>query len=325
MVRMAPAESVSAAPASRPAGSSPATALSVLVVIPALNEATSIGDVVAAARRCAAPLDEMGLGLSVCVIDDGSTDRTGAAARKAGADHVVRHARNMGVGAAVRTGLIYARTRGFGMVVKLDGDGQHDPADIPALIRPILDGCADVVYGNRFPRIDYRMPHYRRAGNAAFRGLMRWLTGWDIEDSQPGMFAVNASYLAVSFIPGDYNYTQQVLLDSYLKGMRFEQAPIAFRPRKSGKSFISLQYPFRVLSQLLVLMVLIRPLKIFLPLAGFFLGAGTLIGAVELGMWATGNAERPVEHVNLVLGLAMFGLNTGFFGLLAEAVARRSS
>ena len=303
----------------------PTPASSVMVLIPALNEAASIGEVVAAARRCAAPLDEMGLGLSVCVIDDGSTDGTGAAARKAGADHVLRHARNMGVGAAVRSGLVYARTQGFGMAVKLDGDGQHDPGDIPALIRPILDGRADVVYGNRFPRIDYRMPLYRRAGNAAFRRLMRWLTGWDIEDSQPGMFAVNAEYLAVSFIPGNYNYTQQVLLDSYLKGMRFEQAPVAFHRRKSGASFISLQYPFRVLTQILVLMVLVRPLKVFLPLAAFFLGSGALIGTIELGMWATGNAERPVEHVNLVFGLAMFGLNTGFFGLLAEAIARRSA
>ncbi len=296
-----------------------------MVLIPALNEAASIGEVVAAARRRAAALAEMGLGLAVCVIDDGSTDGTGAAARAAGADHVLKHGRNMGVGAAVRTGLIYARTHGFGMAVKLDGDGQHDPADIPVLIRPILDDRADVVYGNRFPRIDYRMPLYRRAGNATFRSLMRWLTGWDIEDSQPGMFAVNRSYLAVSFIPGDYNYTQQVLLDSYLKGMRFEQAPISFHRRQSGESFISLQYPFRVLSQLLVVMVLIRPLKIFLPLAGFSLGVAALTGAVELGMWATGNAERPIEHVNFVTGLALFGLNTGFFGLLAEAIARRSS
>ena len=324
MERMSTAETVATAPRS-PVEDRAVAASSVMVLIPALNEAASIGDVVTAARRCAAPLAEMGIGLEVCVVDDGSTDGTGAAAREAGADHVLKHARNMGVGAAVRTGLIHARSRGFGMAVKLDGDGQHDPADIPALIRPILDGRADVVYGNRFPQIDYRMPLYRRAGNAAFRSLMRWLTGWDIEDSQPGMFAVNASYLAVSFIPGDYNYTQQVLLDSYLKGMRFEQAPIAFRRRRSGESFISLQYPFRVLSQILVLIVLIRPLKIFLPLAGFFLGAGALIGAVELGMWATGNAERPVEHVNLVLGLGMFGLNTGFFGLLAEAIARRSS
>ena len=324
MKRMSVTESVAPAPVSAPA-EDPAPASSVMVLIPALNEAASIGEVVAAARRRAAALAEMGLGLAVCVIDDGSTDGTGAAARAAGADHVLKHGRNMGVGAAVRTGLIHARTHGFGMAVKLDGDGQHDPADIPALIRPILDDRADVVYGNRFRRIDYRMPLYRRAGNATFRSLMRWLTGWDIEDSQPGMFAVNRSYLAVSFIPGDYNYTQQVLLDSYLKGMRFEQAPISFHRRQSGESFISLQYPFRVLSQLLVVMVLIRPLKIFLPLAGFSLGVAALTGAVELGMWAAGDAERPIEHVNFVLGLALFGLNTGFFGLLAEAIARRSS
>ncbi|MXY23734.1 MAG: glycosyltransferase family 2 protein [Acidobacteria bacterium] len=324
MERMSTAESLAPTPVSTPARK-PVPTSSVMVLIPALNEAASIGDVVAATRRCAEPLAEMGLGLSVCVIDDGSTDGTGAAARTAGADHVLKHGRNMGVGAAVRTGLIYARTRGFGVAVKLDGDGQHDPIDIPALIRPILDERADVVYGNRFSRIDYRMPLYRRAGNAVFRHLMRWLTGWDIEDSQPGMFAVNRSYLTVSFIPGDYNYTQQVLLDSYLKGMRFEQAPISFHRRQSGESFISLQYPFRVLSQILVLMVMIRPLKIFLPLATFFLGTGALIGVVELGMWAAGIAERPIEHVNLVLGLAMFGLNTGFFGLLAEAIARRSS
>ena len=204
------------------------------------------------------------------------------------------------------------------MAVKLDGDGQHDPADIPALILPILDNRADVVYGNRFPRIDYRMPLYRRAGNAAFRGLMRWLTGWDIEDSQPGMFAVNGLGTWRFHSSRATTTTRSRCYSTrYLKGMRFEQAPIAFRRRRSGESFISLQYPFRVLSQLLVLIVLIRPLKIFLPLAGFFLGAGALIATVELGMWATGNAERPVEHVNLVLGLAMFGLNTGFFGLLA--------
>ena len=322
---MSTAESIAATPADLQARGPVPPASSVMVLIPALNEAASIGEVVTAARQCTTALAQVGLGLEVCVIDDGSTDGTADAARATGADQVLTHARNMGVGAAVRTGLNYARTRGFAIALKLDGDGQHDPADIPELIRPILENRADVVYGNRFPQIDYSMPAYRRAGHAVFRGLMRWLTGWDIEDSQPGMFAVNASYLAVSFIPGDYNYTQQVLLDSYLKGMRFEQAPIAFRRRRSGQSFISLQYPFRVLSQILVLMVMVRPLKVFLPLAGFFLGAGVLIGAVELGMWATGNAERPVEHVNLVLGLGMFGLNTGFFGLLAEAIARRSS
>ena len=223
---------------------------SLLVIIPAFNEEQSIERVVQGARECAGRLAESGLRLQVCVIDDGSADGTAAAARRAGADHVLVHRRNLGCGAAVRTGLLHGRNQGFGIAVKLDGDGQHDPADIPDLIRPILEDRADVVYGNRFPRITYRMPFVRRVGNALFRALMRWLTHWDVKDSQPGMFAVNDAYLKVSFIPGDYNYTQQVLLDAYLKGMRFEQTPIAFHRREAGESFISLQYPFKVLPQL---------------------------------------------------------------------------
>ena len=79
---------------------------------------------------------------------------------------------------------------------------------------------------------------------------MRWLTNWEIKDSQPGIFAVNAAYLKVHFIPGDYNYTQQVLLDSYLNGMRFDQVAVTFRPREYGSSFVSLAYPFKTIPQI---------------------------------------------------------------------------
>ena len=152
---------------------------------------------------------------------------------------------------------------------------------------------------------------------------MRFLTHWNVRDSQPGIFAVNASYLKVSFIPGDYNYAQQVLLDSYLNGMRFEQVPVAFHQRTSGSSFVSFAYPFKTLPQILMLMVSVKPLKVFLPLAAIFFTIATSVFVVELAFWFSGNAARPVEHVNLVLGLGMFGLNTGFFGLLAELVVQR--
>ena len=296
---------------------------SLLVIIPALNEAETIGRVVSRTRECGERLAELGLTLRVCVIDDGSIDETTTAARRAGADEVIVHRVNRGCGAAVRSGLLHARSRGAEIVVKLDADGQHDPADIPALINPILEGRADVVYGDRFPRLTYRMPFVRRVGNMVFRTLMRWLTHWDIKDSQPGILALNASYLNVSFIPGDYNYTQQVLLDSYLNGMRFAQVPVAFHRRESGSSFVSLAYPLKTLPQILMLMVSVKPLRVFLPLAALFLGIATLVFLVELAFWLTGNATKPVEHVNLVLGLGMFGLNTGFFGLLAELVVQR--
>ncbi len=276
-------------------------------------------------KACASRLEETGLRARVCVIDDGSSDETAAAARRAGADDVAMHRFNQGCGAAVRTCLLSGRDGGFDIVVKLDADGQHDPADIPDLIRPILEGRADVVYGNRFPRISYRMPFVRRIGNTLFRKLMRRLTRWDIKDSQPGIFAVNAAYLKVCFIPGDYNYTQQILLDAYLKGMRFDQIPVAFNRRETGESFISFKYPFKTLPQILMLMVMIRPLKVFLPLASLFLGVASAVFVVEMTVWFAGHASRPIENTNLVLGLAMFSLNTGFFGLLAELVVRRTS
>ena len=298
---------------------------SVLVIIPALNEEASIGKVVRGIRACTRRLLDTGLDVRICVIDDGSADDTAAAARRAGADDVLAHKRNLGCGAAVRSGLLHGRKHGFDITVKLDADGQHDPADIPELIRPILDDRADVVYGNRFPRMTYRMPVVRRIGNTLFRALMRRLTHWDVKDSQPGMFAVNGAYLQVCFIPGDYNYTQQVLLDAYLKGMRFEQVPIAFGRRRTGESFISLRYPFKVLPQILMLMVMVRPLRVFLPVAALFLTAAAGIFVVQLALWFAGYTARPVENTNLVLGLAMFALNTGFFGLLAELVVRRNS
>ena len=302
-----------------------ASTTSLLVVIPAFNEQASIGRVVADTKRCTDRLSLLGYQPEICVVDDGSADKTADVARSAGADHVIVHRLNRGCGAAVRSGLLHGRSRGSDLAVKLDGDGQHDPADIPELIRPIVEDRADVVYGNRFPRMSYAMPVIRRAGNVVFRALMRWLTHWDIKDSQPGIFALNSVYLKICFIPGDYNYTQQVLLDAYLKDMRFEQVPVAFKRRQSGRSFISLAYPFMTLPQILRLMVLVKPLKVFLPLAALFLTAATLLFVIEVAQWLSGNASRPVEHVNLVMGLALFGLNTGFFGLLADLVVQKSS
>ena len=214
----------------------------------AVNEQEAIAQVVGSIQAFRA---ETELKLAVCVIDDGSTDNTATVARNAGADRVISHGSNRGCGAAVRSGLVYGRDQGADIVVKMDGDGPHDPADISELLRPILEDRADVVYGNRFPRMGYRMPLLRRVGNSCFRSLMRWLTHWDIDDSQPGSFAVNASYLRVSFIPGDYNYTQQVLLDAYLKGMRFAQVPVSFKKRESGSSFVSFKYPFVALHQII--------------------------------------------------------------------------
>lgn len=294
--------------------------MKLVVVVPAYNEGEMIGQTVAALKGMKEPLAADGMEMSILVVDDGSADATGDLAIKAGADRVVRHRHNQGLGAAVRSGLRAAREEGADIVVKFDADLQHDPADIPALIQPIRQHEADVVYGNRFDRISYPMPLVRKLGNRVFTGLMRWLTGWPLKDSQPGIFAINTHYLRQFYLPGNYNYTQQILMDAYRKGMHFAHVQVAFRERRTGHSFISLKYPFKVLPQIFLVLVSVRPLKIFAPIGLFFLGTGVLLTGWEITQWLWGEAPKPVVHVNAVLGLTLFGLQTLFFGVLAHLI-----
>jgi glycosyltransferase involved in cell wall biosynthesis len=294
--------------------------LKLVVMIPAFNEEERVGQAVAAIREEKENLRKAGYDQHVYVIDDGSTDKTLEICRGADIDRIVRHKLNQGLGAAVRSGLKAAHQDGADIVVKFDADLQHDPKDIADLVLPIKDDTADVVYGNRFERIDYDMPFVRKVGNKVFTGLMRWLTKWPLQDSQPGIFAVNTSYLSVFHLPGDYNYTQQVLLDAYHKGMRFDHASVAFRKRETGKSFISMKYPFRVIPQIIMVLVSVRPMRIFGTIGLLFILLGASVFIAEIGIWALADAAKPVRSVNLVMGSMLFGLQTLFFGILAQLI-----
>lgn len=290
-----------------------------LIIVPAYNESGRITETVRALNVQLKGMSD--IEGKVIVIDDGSSDDTAAIAVGAGADMVISHKTNRGLGAAIRTGLGVAKRERADIAVKFDADLQHDPADLPALIAPIVENAADIVYGNRFNRIDYKMPIVRSVGNKVFLRLMRWLTKWPLKDSQPGLFAINHDYLEVFNLPGDYNYTQQILLDAYLKGMRFEHVDVAFTKRTTGKSFISFKYPFKVLPQILMVLVAVRPLKVFTPVAFFFLFIAISVFATELAEWLVDDSVgKPVRSVNLVMGMGLFGLQTLFFGFLAELI-----
>jgi glycosyltransferase involved in cell wall biosynthesis len=295
-----------------------------VVIVPAYNEAASIDATVRGLQTCALGLRDLGIELAIFVVDDGSQDSTGAIATTAGADRVIRHAKNRGLGAAVRSGLRAAKSADSDIAVKFDADLQHDPLDIVALIQPILRDEVDIVYGDRFQQISYRMPLVRRIGNKVFTWLMRTLTRWDVTDSQPGIFAVSKEYLGVFRLPGDYNYTQQILLDAYHKGMRFAQVPVQFKVRTTGRSFVSLRYPVKVLPQLVMVLIGVAPLKIFGTIGLFFLLIAGVVSVSQVADYVLYETSKPIENVNLVLGLLFFGLQSLFFGLLAALINERN-
>lgn len=124
------------------------------VVIPAYNEEKTIASVIAGVRRY---VD------NVIVIDDGSADSTLEIAQKSGVK-VYRHFINRGLGGALGTGIRAALSAGADIIVTLDADGQHDPAEIPFLLKPIMESEADIVIGSRFLKTQ-PMPLFRRMGN----------------------------------------------------------------------------------------------------------------------------------------------------------------
>lgn len=240
--------------------SAPTAHPKVLVFLPARDEEESVGATVARLRdvqagaRGAMTLDSL-------LIDDGSrTDATRRAALAAGIDRVVQHEQGRGLGAATRTGLLQAWAGGYIAAVKLDADGQFDSRDIPAMVAPILEGRADLVWGVR-AHYDYRMPFVRRVGNRAFGTLMRALTSWPISDPQTGLMAFSARFLDGFLLGADYNPPQLLLLDAARRGLRYAEHPIAVGPRRAGRSFVTWRYPFHVTTNLLRYAIATRTLR----------------------------------------------------------------
>lgn len=226
----------------------------VLVIIPAYNEGPTIAGVLAGIPEKQ--------NLSVAVIDDGSSDDTAERARAAGA-RVIRHPFNMGYGVALQTGYKYAASRGFDLVVQLDGDGQHDPSFIAPLIEPILSGEADVAIGSRFLIGDGYIPTFsRRVGMVLFGFLASWVIGRRITDPTSGFQALSKAayrYFTEDHFPFDYP-DADVLILLHRARFRLREVPVAMRPDASGRSMHSglapVYYVFKML--LSIAMTLLR-------------------------------------------------------------------
>ncbi|HEX6989487.1 MAG TPA: glycosyltransferase family 2 protein [Bacillota bacterium] len=208
--------------------------MKVLIVIPAFNEAASVGGVVAGCRRA---LPEA----SVFVIDDGSQDATARVAAGAGAA-VLRLPYNVGVGGAVQAGYRFALERGYEAVVRLDADGQHDPVDIHRLLEPLCRGEADYVVGSRFLEHegDGTTP-LRRLAIGILTGLLRLLTRTRFTDPTSGYRAAGPAAIrrfGTSY-PADYPEVETLAI-ACREGLRVREVPVRMQPRRHGRSSITL-------------------------------------------------------------------------------------
>jgi len=197
------------------------------VVIPALNEEATIMDVV---KRALFFVDE------VIVVDDGSVDRTAELAEKAGA-YVIRHPRSTGQWSALRTGFREALRRQSDVVITMDADGQHDPADIPHLLEPIRAGQADLVIGSRLKGHPVAMIPYRYAGIKFFSKLLSVFMRVSLTDVTSGFRAYRSWLLEIlveQMREKQYGILEATVI-AWRLGARIKERPISFMPKKASK------------------------------------------------------------------------------------------
>jgi glycosyltransferase involved in cell wall biosynthesis len=221
-----------------------------IAIVPALNEEVTVGRVIDEIRR-------FDPGFDIVVVDDGSTDRTAGVAADRGA-HVLRLPFNLGIGGAMQTGYRFAFEHGYDVAAQIDGDGQHDPSQLPAILAPVLAGEADVCVGSRFTgKGAYRSSFTRRVGIRIFARVVSAIVRQKVTDTTSGFRAVNRKGIALfaADYPHDYPEVEATVMLVKHK-LRLKEVPVEMRERGGGASSItalrSIYYMTKVLLAIFV-------------------------------------------------------------------------
>jgi len=266
--------------------------------IPAYNEERTIGKVVVGAQEY---VDQ------VIVCDDGSSDMTAAIAEKLGA-RVIRHESNMGKGEAFRSLFSACRDGNVDIMVTIDGDDQHDPADIPKLVDPLARGEADIVIGARFHEKNEGIPAYRRAGNK----LLNAVTVSGISDTQSGFRAYDRKAIEL-LRPSEsgMGVDSEILMDAERHGLSLMEVPVSVRYGIGKTSTHNpIYHTVDVLTSAIKLTSIRHPMT-FYGIPGLVITCVGIYFVIHAYLLFLG----PQVINNIILTYALMGFSIGIFGL----------
>jgi glycosyltransferase involved in cell wall biosynthesis len=290
-----------------------------IVCIPAYNEGNSLGPIIEVSKQFAH---------DVVVIDDGSIDNTATVAEEAGAI-VIQNGRNMGKGAALKRGLSHCLKYQPSVVVTLDGDGQHDPNDIPSLLKPLEERQADIVVGSRFRDHSITdIPFVRGLGLSFIDKINRSLMHSRVKDSQSGFRAYSANVLRVvmQYNSNGYGAETEQLAAAEFYGYRIAEIPIHVKykglERTSKKN--SILHGTDITSTLIRIAVERRPLLIF-GVSGLALVVASIVTASDLVILFNDTRYFSLPLAMLTIGFVMIGALLIFSALVFYAIKRIQS
>jgi glycosyltransferase involved in cell wall biosynthesis len=291
--------------------------MKLIVTIPAYNEEDTIAGVIREIPRRIPDIDS----IEVILIDDGSIDNTITKATKNGVDEVVTHKVNKGLGFAFRDGIDSALEKGADIIVNIDADGQYNATQIPDLIKPILDGKADIVLGWRnIDKLDF-MSEGKKLGNKLATWITGRLSGLPIKDAQTGFRAFSREAALRLNLFGKYTYVQETLIQASHKDLQIAQVPVEFRARNGKSRLIPnlVSYASRAGATIFSTYRYYYPLRFFGAIGGFLILLGLGFGIRVLVHFADTGMVTPYLPSAVLASLLMtIGLGTTALGLFVH-------
>jgi len=290
-----------------------------VIQIPCHDEEASLGATLAELPREVEGFDVVEL----LVIDDGSTDATAEVARRAGVDHIVRHARQEGLARAFSHGLDMALRAGADVIVNTDGDNQYAGASLPALVAPIVEGTADIVVGDRAPK---GLAHFHPT-KRLLSGVGSWAVGIaagaTIPDAASGFRAMSRAAALRLVVQNEFTYTHETLIQASRRRMAIAHVPVEVREtkRKSRLASSMLGYVTRSAATIFRAYTMYRPLRVFTTV-GLVLGlVGCAIGVRFLWFFFHDGGNGHVQSLLLCVLLVAMGFVAFLMGLLGDVIA----
>ena len=276
--------------------------MKLVVQIPCLNEEETLPLVLKSIPTEIDGVDE----IEILVIDDGSTDRTVEVAREHGVTHFVWHVTTMGLARSFRDGVDYALSRGADIVVNTDGDNQYPQDRIGDLVRPILDGVAEIVIADRQTKSIAHFSPAKKQMQRVGSAVVNRAAGTDLPDAASGFRAYSRKSLLRLNIVTSFSYCMETIIQAGNKRMRVVSVPVVTNPktRESRLFKNSAHHMARSASAIIRAYVMFKPYVVFLTLGSLLLLGGVVPFIRYAVLWAT--HSNPGNHVqSLLVGLLL--------------------
>jgi glycosyltransferase involved in cell wall biosynthesis len=293
--------------------------LRLFIQIPCHNEEASLPVAYAALPKVIPGVDSV----EVLIINDGSTDRTVEVARSLGIEHVVGFPRNQGLAKAFMLGIRSCLERGADIIVNTDADNQYNAEDIPQLIRPILEGRAEIVVGARpietIEHFSLVKKLLQRVGSA----VVKRLSGTSVADAPSGFRAFSRDAAARLNVFSEYTYTLETIIQAGQKNMSIVSVPIRvnpdLRPSRLVRSIAS--YVRRSMITMLRIVIIYRSFPFFLTVGSLLFLCGAALGGRFVYYYLSGDRDGHVQSLILAAVLMIFGFQTGMLAFIADLLS----